>query len=400
MQGLSPWRLKNRPQDTALFGLCAFETTFKPAEPNLNAEFVVEFGGKTTVVPAKAVLTGVDEAVAQAVFHIHTHLIENGIQTLRVSVRWLAGATLSWPDQEFEVDNSGALAKAVTRDLAAYGTPLVHGNIIDSSLYPYGAGRAVVWFEEPAPVHETELSFEPAKSNEAARRHLERWGFCVLKQTVPTELIQRFNLEIDDALKQGSLVHTPGSSDRILGAHRLEAGKAIWLFQPVLRFLRDWFQDEPCACQSLLFINGSQQQPHQDTIHLTPYPFGMMCGVWIPLEDVREQSGELVVYPGSHRTTRLTTEILHLAKVKDDYSSYVAFDSAIAKLISDGGYQRMVYRPKAGQVLVWHENLIHGGSKRENPELTRRSFVSHYFARGSVAYYDSRGDAASLELIT
>jgi hypothetical protein len=46
---------------------------------------------------------------------------------------------------------------------------------------------------------------------------------------------------------------------------------------------------------------------------------------------------------------------------------------------------------------VWHENLVHGGSVRINKEQTRFSVVSHYFAKGAVAYYDSRGEAASLE---
>ena len=42
-------------------------------------------------------------------------------------------------------------------------------------------------------------------------------------------------------------------------------------------------------------------------------------------------------------------------------------------------------------MLIWHENLAHGGSPRKNDELTRRSIVSHYFARGAIAFYDSQG---------
>jgi ectoine hydroxylase-related dioxygenase (phytanoyl-CoA dioxygenase family) len=54
----------------------------------------------------------------------------------------------------------------------------------------------------------------------------------------------------------------------------------------------------------------------------------------------------------------------------------------------------MYYTPKAGSVLIWHENLAHGGSPRKNDELTRKSIVSHYFARGAAAYYDSQGTPA------
>jgi ectoine hydroxylase-related dioxygenase (phytanoyl-CoA dioxygenase family) len=51
----------------------------------------------------------------------------------------------------------------------------------------------------------------------------------------------------------------------------------------------------------LTYVFGSQQEAHQDTIHLTPFPAGYMCGTWIALQDVVPDSGELIVYPGNHR---------------------------------------------------------------------------------------------------
>jgi hypothetical protein len=77
----------------------------------------------------------------------------------------------------------------------------------------------------------------------------------------------------------------------------------------------------------------------------------------------------------------------------------VVFDDAIQALIREYRYEPAVYRPKAGEILVWHENLIHGGSPRRNRDLTRHSIVSHYFARGCISYYDSRGEAGSLEAL-
>jgi hypothetical protein len=54
-------------------------------------------------------------------------------------------------------------------------------------------------------------------------------------------------------------------------------------------------------------------------------------------------------------------------------------------------YETLVYRPKKGTVLVWHENLLHAGSVRKDSSLERRSIVIHSFADGAVAYYDSTG---------
>jgi ectoine hydroxylase-related dioxygenase (phytanoyl-CoA dioxygenase family) len=220
-----------------------------------------------------------------------------------------------------------------------------------------------------------------------------------LPAPLPTTLIEEFRGEFGAAIESGRYSHQAGSSDRIHGAHYLPAGRRIWLHPPVIDFLKAHFRDPPCACQTLTFINGSEQSGHQDTIHLTPYPAGYMCGVWIALEDVKPESGELFVYPGSHRTPRLRAADLGLAKVTDNYSAYVAFDAAISELLREGGYERMAYRPKAGDILVWHENLIHGGSPRLDRGQSRLSIVSHYFAQGAVGYYDSRGEAATLEAL-
>ena len=40
---------------------------------------------------------------------------------------------------------------------------------------------------------------------------------------------------------------------------------------------------------------------------------------------------------------------------------------------------------------------MHGGSVRDDQSLSRRSIVSHYFADGTIAFYDSSGAAGHLE---
>ena len=46
---------------------------------------------------------------------------------------------------------------------------------------------------------------------------------------------------------------------------------------------------------------------------------------------------------------------------------------------------------RAGDVLIWQENLIHGGSPRTDLEQTRMSMVIHAFAEPTLIYYDSTG---------
>lgn len=65
-------------------------------------------------------------------------------------------------------------------------------------------------------------------------------------------------------------------------------------------------------------------------------------------------------------------------------------------MIRESGIQPVPYLAKPGQILIWHENLMHAGSVRRDPTLSRRSVVTHHFADGSLAYYDSTGMAGIL----
>ena len=173
--------------------------------------------------------------------------------------------------------------------------------------------------------------------------------------------------------------------------------RRLWAHPQILKVLSAIFDDQAVPCQTLNFLHGSQQAVHQDVIHLTPFPQGFMCGVWVALEDIHPDSGPLIVYPGSHRLPRLYTHAAQLEKVRED-SKWTAFSAGYApqmkELIEQSGLEPVYYTPRAGSVLIWHENLAHGGSPRKNDDLTRKSIVSHYFARGSASYYDSQGTPA------
>ncbi len=225
--------------------------------------------------------------------HVMTHLLPNGPTSAALSVEWADGTRAAYPKTEFTIDNSSKLAECVREDLTMHGTPVLFGGAIDSGMFPYNEGKAKPWFDTNKPL-EIALSFNPATSSEDAHRHLERWGFCILPEKLPPQLIHSFRKELREAIDAGRLKYESGSSQRIHDAHNLPSGRSIWLYAPVLRFLEDHFRDPPCACQTLTYVHGSEQSGHQDTIHLTPYPAGYMCGVWIALEDVVPDSGEFL----------------------------------------------------------------------------------------------------------
>ena len=55
----------------------------------------------------------------------------------------------------------------------------------------------------------------------------------------------------------------------------------------------------------------------------------------------------------------------------------------LAERVRQSGIQSQVYCPKKGDVLVWHGNLSHEGTAIRNPDLTRKSYVTHYTSLGA-----------------
>lgn len=328
---------------------------------------------------------------------VHGHLLPDGPAQVVVALS-RAGRTLAERRIAVKARNEGRLAAAVADSLRAAGVPLIV-DVLDAATYDYDDPKLVAWFDrspEEVEAHLAELARagRAAPDEIAALRQFVETGYLVLEGVVPPAELKRLNEALDQAVERKIEGYEWGSSQRIRNLHlEFPAVRDLWLNPKVLKVLELIFDAPPAPCQSLSYVFGSQQDHHQDTIHLTPFPAGMMCGVWTALEDVQEGSGELAVYPGSHRLPRVYMSSVGLKKVEDE--DWTDFGATViprwTEMLAEKGLQPDVYRPKAGTVLIWHENLMHAGSVRLNPEKSRRSIVCHYFARGAVAYYDSSG---------
>ncbi|MBL8556341.1 MAG: phytanoyl-CoA dioxygenase family protein [Phenylobacterium sp.] len=339
-----------------------------------------------------------DSRPHRAWFGLHGHLLPDGPAKLRLRLR-VNDAVAARRELTVQVRNTGGLADWVRARLLARGTPLVLDGPCDSTLYDYADPSATAWFDrgpEAIEAHLAELVASGAAGAEeaAALRHFAANGYVTLPQAVAPEHLDRLNAALDDAVKRGVQGYAWGSSERLKNLHQdYPAIRDLWTHPRVMRMLGLIFGAEARPCQTLSYVFGSQQEHHQDTIHLTPFPAGRMCGVWTALEDVQEGSGELAVFPGSHRLPRIYMAGSGVAKVTDD--DWTHFGQVIVpewtRLIEDNGLGREIYRPKAGDVLIWHENLMHAGLPRTDMAKSRRSIVGHYFAEGAIAYYDSSG---------
>jgi hypothetical protein len=53
-----------------------------------------------------------------------------------------------------------------------------------------------------------------------------------------------------------------------------------------------------------------------------------------------------------------------------------------------GKFQKQTFMVNKGDVLIWHANLVHGGSPVKNKNRTRKSLVAHYLTEAVVEYFD------------
>lgn len=144
----------------------------------------------------------------------------------------------------------------------------------------------------------------------------------------------------------------------------------------VLSALEQLYGRRPLPFQTLNFPVGTQQRTHSDTIHFNSQPSGLMAGVWVALEDIDDNNGPLEYYPGSHLLPEITMQD---AGLEAGYQNYSGYEDFIAQHVSQTGIKPAYGLMPKGHALIWHANLLHGGSQQKDPRRTRHSQVTHYF---------------------
>jgi ectoine hydroxylase-related dioxygenase (phytanoyl-CoA dioxygenase family)/multidrug efflux pump subunit AcrA (membrane-fusion protein) len=165
---------------------------------------------------------------------------------------------------------------------------------------------------------------------------------------------------------------------KLLDLHDVsEATQAIIFAEPVSRFLQILFERPALAFQSLGFYYGSQQPLHEDYVFVrvsSPLEF---VASWIALEDIRPGSGQLEYYPGSHA---LPHHLFGGSRFWPEFQEEEVqhFSDTIHAQAREAGLTLQRFEAKKGDVLIWSAALMHGGSPVTDPNLTRKSLVTHY----------------------
>jgi phytanoyl-CoA hydroxylase len=158
--------------------------------------------------------------------------------------------------------------------------------------------------------------------------------------------------------------------------------RACNLHPRLVPILDELLDGPPVACNSLNFIQGSEQTEHIDSWFMPPPAPDKMVVTSVCLEDVHPDAGPLFYYPGSQKIPpyRFSNGTIRAIDAEmDKVHAYV--DAAI----KERGLKRETFIGRKGDCFIWSCQLAHGGTHINDPKRTRKSLVTHYWRANDMA---------------
>ena len=267
--------------------------------------------------------------------------------------------------------------------------------------FPYSGPHP--WLDQADALEQIELRVARGQITPAEAEQCRYWrgnGYIILPKLIEDPVLDYVWQAYEKAVADGviTLQPEPASEDdpypgRFLDPHqRVEAFCRILRHERLLHWIRLLMDREPAPFQTITCHKGSQQGAHSDSIHMTTYPLGYLTAAWIAFEDIHPDCGPLVYYPGSHRLPYLFSKEVGISEEEFKLRRYEAYhekyEPRIRQEITEYGLEPHYFHARKGDVLIWHANLIHGGSMRRNIQLSRKALVCHFFVKGSFTYHD------------
>jgi hypothetical protein len=240
-------------------------------------------------------------------------------------------------------------------------------------------------------------------------RHWHDHGYVILPRFFSAESLDKAWVAYERAIADGGLVPQvdrgqEGATDpfpgRVLNPHAtVPEISRLWADPGMAWIISMLLGVKAMPFQTITGHKGSEQLSHSDSIHMTTYPIGYLAANWIAFEDIAADSGPLEYYPGSHKQPYLFSKDVGIPfeEAGSSYAPYHAkYEPAVARVIAENGLKPEYFLAKKGDVLIWHANLLHGGSPRHNTLRSRKALVCHFFGEGCVCYHDYVGSLSYL----
>lgn len=258
------------------------------------------------------------------------------------------------------------------------------------------------WLDEPNAMEKLVAHPQFKEFSSEIQESLKQWpekGYLILNTFFNEAQIDKIVAETE-ALKQNGAIKYDYTHSRFMNAWKHSAAVKNCISDPgLLKLLSFVLNKRVIPFQTISFFKGSQQNSHSDFVHMTTAPEGYLIAAWIALEDISLESGPLHYYPGSHKLPVVLGEHFenenNSLTIDDDF--YLKYERKIASVVESSKLKKEIFQAKKGDVLIWHANLIHGGEKVINPQLSRKSLVAHYFCEGVFNYHEITQRPAIIE---
>lgn len=251
----------------------------------------------------------------------------------------------------------------------------------------------IPWLDRPNALeklsqHPDFQHFSPAIQEQI--RHFVENGYLILRRWLDNEQVVEINTEVEKLLaeRKAGFNYT---GRKIMAAYEMSPIINHYFRQPELLQLLDFMMGKKIIpFHTINFLEGSEQRAHSDSIHMTTEPQGYLIAAWTALDDCHEGNGPLFYYPKSHRLPYLMSPDYDSGNTKlllgkDNNRQY---EDRIERLLTEKQLEKEYFYAKKGDILLWHANLIHGGSPILQKGTTRKSMVAHYFTEGVLCYHE------------
>lgn len=285
--------------------------------------------------------------------------------------------------------------------IGSHHVDLSRVEFVHQSLFPENVGP-LTWLDRP---ESEELILDKVKNGQLTGseadecRFYRDQGYFIARGLIDKSFVDSVFDEYLRAWRDGAIVPVPGDR-RYLNPHlKLQLSDRLLRHPKIVAYANRFLGVRANPFQSIGSEFGSGQLEHSDAIHMSTYPLGYLIAAWVACEDIHPDSGPLVYYPGSHK---LPYELSRAAGIdqKDfrerGYTVYgEKYEPFVQRRIRELSLRPAYFAAKAGDVLFWHHNLLHGGSPIKEKTLTRKSMVFHYFGEGAFCYHDLSGARAN-----
>ncbi len=245
---------------------------------------------------------------------------------------------------------------------------------------------------------------EPSPEVREYLRELNEEGFVVIRGGFPEGVVEEVLASVKSVLSRnasifGKHIDGDGHYPRIINLHTLHAALLrLFTENAAALAVQDAFFDARTSLYtSLYYERGSAQSIHRDTPYFCTRPEYRYLGVWVALEDANELNGCLEAVRKGHLVPELDREAIALEHYKtlDEIPPgapagedvlWDIYQTRVMQACSERGLRPELVKAQAGDVVIWHPQLPHGGSQIQDLRRTRHSFVMHVTPEGTPVY--------------